>query len=188
MISLLLLSAASIIGAASYIVCGFDVELLKGITPSMTYFFLDRKSSTHPLGADRSAITENIVPTLSSHPRSLFKAAIVLLRFEGLQLQHWRAGSTSTSMRRSGRATLLQLLHPKCRAAVELRFTHGLSYREIALHLARYEVAFNSHDAFNQFAAAHQSHSSRDREASPPGVLVYTRRWESARSATRKLA
>src|SRR6202795_112113 len=30
---------------------------------------------------------------------------------------------------------VLQQLRPKCRAAVELRFTHGLSYREIALHL-----------------------------------------------------
>jgi RNA polymerase sigma factor (sigma-70 family) len=31
--------------------------------------------------------------------------------------------------------TVLQQLRPKCRAAVELRFTHDLSYREIALHL-----------------------------------------------------
>jgi RNA polymerase sigma factor (sigma-70 family) len=30
---------------------------------------------------------------------------------------------------------VLQQLRPKCRAAVELRFTQGLSYREIALHL-----------------------------------------------------
>jgi len=30
---------------------------------------------------------------------------------------------------------VLQQLRPKCRAAVELRFTHGLSYREIAMHL-----------------------------------------------------
>jgi RNA polymerase sigma factor (sigma-70 family) len=31
--------------------------------------------------------------------------------------------------------TVLQQLRPKCRAAVELRFTHDLSYREIAMHL-----------------------------------------------------
>jgi len=30
---------------------------------------------------------------------------------------------------------VLKQLRPKCRAAVELRFTHGLSYREIAMHL-----------------------------------------------------
>jgi RNA polymerase sigma factor (sigma-70 family) len=30
---------------------------------------------------------------------------------------------------------VLRQLRPKCRAAVELRFTQGLSYREIALHL-----------------------------------------------------
>src|SRR5271167_3012083 len=30
---------------------------------------------------------------------------------------------------------VLQQLRPKCRAAVELRFTHGLSYRAIAEHL-----------------------------------------------------
>jgi RNA polymerase sigma factor (sigma-70 family) len=31
--------------------------------------------------------------------------------------------------------TVLQQLRPKCRAAVELRYTHELSYREIAMHL-----------------------------------------------------
>jgi len=30
---------------------------------------------------------------------------------------------------------VLQQLRPKCRAAVELRFTHDLSFREIAMHL-----------------------------------------------------
>ncbi len=30
---------------------------------------------------------------------------------------------------------VLQQLRPKCRAAVELRFTQGLSFREIAMHL-----------------------------------------------------
>jgi hypothetical protein len=30
---------------------------------------------------------------------------------------------------------VLKQLRPKCRAAVELRFTQGLSYREIAMHL-----------------------------------------------------
>jgi RNA polymerase sigma factor (sigma-70 family) len=30
---------------------------------------------------------------------------------------------------------VLQQLRPKCRAAVELRFTQGLSFREIAIHL-----------------------------------------------------
>lgn len=30
---------------------------------------------------------------------------------------------------------VLKQLRPKCRAAVELRFTHGLSYRAIAMHL-----------------------------------------------------
>ncbi|HTV95820.1 MAG TPA: sigma-70 family RNA polymerase sigma factor [Steroidobacteraceae bacterium] len=36
-------------------------------------------------------------------------------------------------LRRLG--TVLRQLRPKCRAAVELRFTHELSYREIAMHL-----------------------------------------------------
>jgi RNA polymerase sigma-70 factor (ECF subfamily) len=31
--------------------------------------------------------------------------------------------------------TVLQQLRPKCRAAMELRFTHDLSYRQIAMHL-----------------------------------------------------
>jgi RNA polymerase sigma factor (sigma-70 family) len=31
--------------------------------------------------------------------------------------------------------SVLQQLRPKCRAALELRFTHELSYREIAVHL-----------------------------------------------------
>jgi RNA polymerase sigma factor (sigma-70 family) len=31
--------------------------------------------------------------------------------------------------------TVLRQLRPKCRAAVELRFTHDLSYRDIAMHL-----------------------------------------------------
>ena len=30
---------------------------------------------------------------------------------------------------------VLQRLRPKCRAAVVLRFTHELTYREIAIHL-----------------------------------------------------
>jgi len=30
---------------------------------------------------------------------------------------------------------VLKQLRPKCRAAVELRFTHGLSYRAVATHL-----------------------------------------------------
>jgi RNA polymerase sigma factor (sigma-70 family) len=30
---------------------------------------------------------------------------------------------------------VLKQLRPKCRAALELRFTHGLSFREIAMHL-----------------------------------------------------
>ena len=66
-----------------------------------------------------------------------------------------RAASTSTRLRRTSSSrrcpqfdgdldatqrvarlgVVLKQLRPKCRAAVELRFTQGLSYREIAMHL-----------------------------------------------------
>ena len=40
-----------------------------------------------------------------------------------------------TAQRVARLGVVLQQLRPKCRAAVELRFTHGLSIKEIALHL-----------------------------------------------------
>jgi RNA polymerase sigma factor (sigma-70 family) len=44
-------------------------------------------------------------------------------------------GDLDTAQRVLRLGTVLQQLRPKCRAAVELRFTHDLSYREIAMHL-----------------------------------------------------
>jgi RNA polymerase sigma-70 factor (ECF subfamily) len=44
-------------------------------------------------------------------------------------------GDLDTRQRIARLGVVLQQLRPKCRAAVELRFTHGLSYREIATHL-----------------------------------------------------
>jgi RNA polymerase sigma factor (sigma-70 family) len=40
-----------------------------------------------------------------------------------------------TSQRVERLRVVLQQLRPKCRAAVELRFTHGLSFREVAMQL-----------------------------------------------------
>jgi RNA polymerase sigma factor (sigma-70 family) len=40
-----------------------------------------------------------------------------------------------TSQRVERLGVVLQQLRPKCRAAVELRFTHGLSFREVAMQL-----------------------------------------------------
>jgi RNA polymerase sigma factor (sigma-70 family) len=45
------------------------------------------------------------------------------------------AGELDTSQRVSRLTIVLTQLRPKCRAAIELRFTHGLSFREIAMHL-----------------------------------------------------
>jgi RNA polymerase sigma-70 factor (ECF subfamily) len=44
-------------------------------------------------------------------------------------------GDLDTTQRVARLAVVLRQLRPKCRAAVELRFTHGLSYRAIATHL-----------------------------------------------------
>jgi RNA polymerase sigma factor (sigma-70 family) len=44
-------------------------------------------------------------------------------------------GNLDASQRVARLGVVLQQLRPKCRAAVELRFTHELSYREIATHL-----------------------------------------------------
>jgi RNA polymerase sigma factor (sigma-70 family) len=44
-------------------------------------------------------------------------------------------GDLDTAQRVARLGIVLKQLRPKCRAAVELRFTHGLSYREIATHL-----------------------------------------------------
>jgi RNA polymerase sigma factor (sigma-70 family) len=44
-------------------------------------------------------------------------------------------GDLDAAQRALRLGTVLQQLRPKCRAAVELRFTHDLSYREIAIHL-----------------------------------------------------
>jgi RNA polymerase sigma factor (sigma-70 family) len=44
-------------------------------------------------------------------------------------------GEVDATQRAARLRVVLQQLRPKCRAAVALRFTHGLSYREIALRL-----------------------------------------------------
>jgi RNA polymerase sigma-70 factor (ECF subfamily) len=44
-------------------------------------------------------------------------------------------GELDTAQRIARLGIVLQQLRPKCRAAMELRFTHGLSFREIAVHL-----------------------------------------------------
>jgi len=44
-------------------------------------------------------------------------------------------GDLDATQRVARLAEVLKQLRPKCRAAVELRFTHGLAYREIAMHL-----------------------------------------------------
>jgi RNA polymerase sigma factor (sigma-70 family) len=44
-------------------------------------------------------------------------------------------GDLDATQRVARLGVVLQQLRPKCRAAVELRFTHGLSFREIAMHL-----------------------------------------------------
>src|SRR5882762_7910372 len=44
-------------------------------------------------------------------------------------------GELDATRRVARLGVVLKQLRPKCRAAVELRFTHGLSYRAIAMHL-----------------------------------------------------
>ena len=44
-------------------------------------------------------------------------------------------GDLDTTRRVARLEVVLKQLRPKCRAAVELRFTHDLSFREIAVHL-----------------------------------------------------
>jgi RNA polymerase sigma-70 factor (ECF subfamily) len=44
-------------------------------------------------------------------------------------------GEFDTAQRIARLGVVLQQLRPKCRAAMELRFTHGLSFREIGAHL-----------------------------------------------------
>jgi RNA polymerase sigma factor (sigma-70 family) len=44
-------------------------------------------------------------------------------------------GNLDTTQRVARLGVVLQQLRPKCRAAVVLRFTHELTYREIAVHL-----------------------------------------------------
>ena len=44
-------------------------------------------------------------------------------------------GDLDATQRIARLGVVLQQLRPKCRAAVELRFTQGLSFREIAMHL-----------------------------------------------------
>ena len=44
-------------------------------------------------------------------------------------------GDLDATQRVARLGEVLKQLRPKCRAAVELRFTQGLSYREIAMHL-----------------------------------------------------
>src|SRR5271169_6096637 len=44
-------------------------------------------------------------------------------------------GDLDATHRAARLRVVLKQLRPKCRAAVELRFTHDLSFREIALHL-----------------------------------------------------
>src|SRR5882762_2091438 len=43
-------------------------------------------------------------------------------------------GDLDANQRAARLRVVLQQLRPKCRAALVLRFTHGLSYREVAAH------------------------------------------------------
>lgn len=44
-------------------------------------------------------------------------------------------GELDAAQRGSRLREVLEQLRPKCRSAVVLRFTHGLTYREVAAHL-----------------------------------------------------
>jgi RNA polymerase sigma-70 factor (ECF subfamily) len=55
--------------------------------------------------------------------------------FEQLETLPEFDGDLDTAQRIARLGVVLQQLRPKCRAAMELRFTHGLSFREIAVHL-----------------------------------------------------
>jgi RNA polymerase sigma-70 factor (ECF subfamily) len=44
-------------------------------------------------------------------------------------------GDLDATQRVARLGVVMQQLRPKCRAAVELRYTHGLTFQEIALHL-----------------------------------------------------
>jgi RNA polymerase sigma-70 factor (ECF subfamily) len=55
--------------------------------------------------------------------------------FEQLETLPEFDGELDTAQRIARLGIVLQQLRPKCRAAMELRFTHGLSFREIAVHL-----------------------------------------------------
>ena len=59
----------------------------------------------------------------------------MLPRKEELQTQPAFDGDLDTRQRLVRLGVVLQQLRPKCRAALVLRFTHELSYREIAVHL-----------------------------------------------------
>jgi RNA polymerase sigma factor (sigma-70 family) len=55
--------------------------------------------------------------------------------FEQLETLPEFDGELDSAQRIARLGVVLQQLRPKCRAAMELRFTHGLSFREIAAHL-----------------------------------------------------
>jgi RNA polymerase sigma factor (sigma-70 family) len=55
--------------------------------------------------------------------------------FEQLETLPQFDGELDSAQRIARLGVVLQQLRPKCRAAMELRFTHGLSFREIAAHL-----------------------------------------------------
>ena len=54
---------------------------------------------------------------------------------EQLQILPEFGGDLDAKQRVARLGSVLKQLRPKCRAAVELRFTQGLSYRAIAMHL-----------------------------------------------------
>ena len=58
-----------------------------------------------------------------------------LRRSEQLETLPAFDGDLDATQRVARLGEVLKQLRPKCRAAVELRFTQGLSYREIAMHL-----------------------------------------------------
>jgi RNA polymerase sigma factor (sigma-70 family) len=55
--------------------------------------------------------------------------------FEQLETLPEFDGELDSAQRIARLGVVMQQLRPKCRAAMELRFTHGLSFREIAAHL-----------------------------------------------------
>jgi RNA polymerase sigma factor (sigma-70 family) len=97
--------------------------------------------------SDQAAI-RNPVPYLYTVANNLVKERAVLDRRQASDIDIEQVatheqlatlpafdGELDAAQRVGRLRVVLKQLRPKCRAAVELRFTHGLSYREVALRL-----------------------------------------------------